>query len=597
TDLSLLHMFSDVISSALERRRLDEALNESEEKARSITESAMDAIIMTDNYGKIIYWNPAAEEIFGYTAQEVTGREVHSFLAPREYYAAFKKAYDCFKATGKGSAIGKTFEFSALKKDGAEIQIEISLSAFRLKGLWHASAIIRDITDRRAVEESLLEEKRFAESLIENSAVATFVLDRRHKTVFWNKACEELTGIAAADVTGTSDHWKPFYDNRRPTVADIILDGNIDSMPSLYSKCSISALRPDGIQAEGWYERLNNKKRYILFEAAPIYNSRGELIFAIETLQDITWRKEAEEELEQYRSQLEKLVVDRTSELLRVNMELERDIRNRKQAEEALRLSESRFEEAQRVARIGTWEWNILTGDVYWSNEVYRIFGLTPHGIVPSRWSFLNYVHPDDREVVKQAVAAALEENRQYSIDIRIVRPDGTMAIVHSQGKTYQDKAGKPVMMLGNVQDITERKKMEEEILKIHKLESIGILAGGIAHDFNNLLSAVLGNISVARRYVKPGPLSERLEEAGKAASRAIKLSTQLLTYSKGGVPVKKPTSVASLVKEAIDFTLRGSNIKAEVLLPDNLWLVEADEDQIFQVINNIAINAKQAMP
>ena len=335
-----------------------------------------------------------------------------------------------------------------------------------------------------------------------------------------------------------------------------------------------------------------------MFEAAPVYNSKGELIFAIETLQDITWRKEAEEELEKYRSQLEKLVVERTSELLKVNMELERDIRNRKQAEEALRLSEARFEEAQRVARIGTWEWNIATGDVYWSNEVYRIFGLTPHEIVPARWSFLNYVHPDDRENVKQAVAAALEENRQYSIDIRVMRPDGTVSIVHTQGKAYQDEAGKPVMMLGNVQDITERKKMEEEILKIHKLESIGILAGGIAHDFNNLLSAVLGNISLARLYVKPGgPMYERLEEAGKAASRAIKLSTQLLTYAKGGVPVKKATSVASLVKEAIDFTLRGSNVKGEVLFPDNLWLVEVDEDQIFQVINNIAINAKQAMP
>ena len=184
SDLSLLHMFSDVISSALERRRLDEALNESEDKAHSITESAMDAIIMTDNDGEIIYWNPAAEKIFGYTAQEVIGREVHSFLAPREYYAAFKKAYDCFKTTGKGSAIGKTFEFSALKKDGAEILIEISLSAFRIKGLWHASAIIRDITDRRVMEESLLEEKRFAESLIENSAVATFVLDRGIRPYF-----------------------------------------------------------------------------------------------------------------------------------------------------------------------------------------------------------------------------------------------------------------------------------------------------------------------------------------------------------------------------------------------------------------------------
>jgi PAS domain S-box-containing protein len=148
------------------------------------------------------------------------------------------------------------------------------------------------------------------------------------------------------------------------------------------------------------------------------------------------------------------------------------------------------------------------------------------------------------------------------------------------------------------IRDITERKKMEGEVFKAQKLESLGILAGGIAHDFNNLLTAILGSISLLKMYGKSHDESYQiLEQAEKASMRAKALTQQLLTFAKGGEPFKKTLSIAELLRDSASFGLRGSNVKCEFSIPDDLWPVTVDEGQISQVINNIVINADQAMP
>lgn len=148
------------------------------------------------------------------------------------------------------------------------------------------------------------------------------------------------------------------------------------------------------------------------------------------------------------------------------------------------------------------------------------------------------------------------------------------------------------------LREIRDRQQMEEELLKIQKLESIGVLAGGIAHDFNNILTSILGNISVARMHMNLDPeISQILTNAEKAAFHAKDLAMQLLTFSKGGAPLKTSASIADLIKDSTGFMLRGSNVKCEFSLPDELWPVEIDERQMSQVINNLIINADQAMP
>ena len=179
-----------------------------------------------------------------------------------------------------------------------------------------------------------------------------------------------------------------------------------------------------------------------------------------------------------------------------------------------------------------------------------------------------------------------------------LVARDGRERVIADSGAPIRD-AGKNIIGVVLVfRDITEKQKMEQELLKLDKLKSIGILAGGIAHDFNNLLMAILGNISIAKLAADPGgKIFERLTEAEKASLRARDLTRQLLTFSKGGAPVKKTILIMELIKESTGFALKGSNVRCKFQIDDDLWPVEADEGQISQVINNLVINADQAMP
>jgi nitrogen-specific signal transduction histidine kinase/ActR/RegA family two-component response regulator len=151
---------------------------------------------------------------------------------------------------------------------------------------------------------------------------------------------------------------------------------------------------------------------------------------------------------------------------------------------------------------------------------------------------------------------------------------------------------------VGTMDEITDLREAGQDMLKNQKIESLGVLAGGIAHDFNNILTIILGNVSLARLQLNdPEKVIIRLEEAENATVRAKDLAQQLLTFARGGEPVKKIVEVAGLLKEAAGFALHGSNVRGEFALADDLWPVEADEGQLSQVIQNLVLNAVQAMP
>lgn len=161
-----------------------------------------------------------------------------------------------------------------------------------------------------------------------------------------------------------------------------------------------------------------------------------------------------------------------------------------------------------------------------------------------------------------------------------------------------RDKTSTIVGMVLVFQDITEQQRLTEELARTQKLESIGVLAGGIAHDFNNILTGILSNISLAKVYIKPeNEVFEMLSDAEKASFQAKHLTQQLLTFSKGGAPVKKAALIDEIIRDSSEFILRGAKTKCEYLLPKNIWTVEVDPGQISQVIQNIVINADQAMP
>jgi len=156
-------------------------------------------------------------------------------------------------------------------------------------------------------DEDLGKKDKIIESIIQNSAVATFVINSQHKVLYWNVACEELTGTKAKDLLGTSDHWKAFYSYQRPCVADIVIDNSFVDLDKFYKVYQGSTLIPNGLHAEDWYPKLGGRDRYIVFDAAPIYDTEGKLIAAIETLQDITERKKAEDELKKAYTRLKEM--------------------------------------------------------------------------------------------------------------------------------------------------------------------------------------------------------------------------------------------------------------------------------------------------
>lgn len=174
----------------------------------------------------------------------------------------------------------------------------------------------------------------------------------------------------------------------------------------------------------------------------------------------------AEESLKEAHEELERRVEERTAELTAANERLRHEIEERSDAEAALRESQSRLIHAQHVARLGFWEWNVISNDLFWSDEIYRIFGISEGHFRATYDAFMASVHPDDRDLVQRHVDAALHKNAGYSLDHRIVLPCGDVRYVHEQGEVYRDRDGSPVRMLGTVVDITERKQAEELLRK-----------------------------------------------------------------------------------------------------------------------------------
>lgn len=257
------------------------------------------AIVSTSPIGIFTYWasgpcvsaNESAAQIVGTTVNMLLAQNFHEIESWKRsgLYAVAMEALQSDRSVSSEIHIITTFH--------ADKWAYAVCTPFRSAGEPHLLLMLNDITERKQAEAALLEAQQFSADLIRYSATAAFVLDRSHRIMLWNKACEELTGRRESEMIGTNTQWKPFYGYERPTVADVIIDNDLGRLPELYENYSQSALNPQGIKVEGWYKNLGGKDRYIVFEASPIYSSTGELIAAIETLQDFTEGKRLEKQL------------------------------------------------------------------------------------------------------------------------------------------------------------------------------------------------------------------------------------------------------------------------------------------------------------
>ncbi|SYZ71907.1 putative Histidine kinase [Candidatus Zixiibacteriota bacterium] len=178
------------------RKRIQESLIESEARMRAMTDSAQDAIIIMDDSGNISYWNPAAEKILRYKSDEAIGKPLHYLLGPKRHHEAFEKAFATFVQTGQGNAVGKTLELEAVRKDGNEIPIELSMSAMHIKGAWHAIGIMRDISGRKKGEEALRESEEKFRIITDSAKDGIIMIDDEGKICLWNKAAISIFGFS-----------------------------------------------------------------------------------------------------------------------------------------------------------------------------------------------------------------------------------------------------------------------------------------------------------------------------------------------------------------------------------------------------------------
>ncbi|MGR3319703.1 MAG: PAS domain S-box protein, partial [Candidatus Anammoxibacter sp.] len=569
-----------------------------------------DSVMNTDKDGIIEYVNPAFEMLTGYTRAAAVG-QTPRILKSGKHEPGF---YDNLWSTIISGKVFRT-EFTNKTKYGvlyyqSETITPVLDEAANVTSFISTS---RDITEYKRLEEILRKresEKRFR-IMTDTAPVMIWMTgtDTDKGFNFLNKGWLDYTGRTISQEIG--DGWTA---NIHP-----------EDLKRLLEEYSSAFKAKREFKIEYRHRRFDNKYRWILNTGVPRFTNDGGFAGYIGSCIDINERKQAEETIQsivekhpdgilivdmdgivRFTNRSAEFIFKRTKEKLKDKMfglpltandmteigiirktgepgigEMRkditkwkgkpaylvsiRDITERKKAEEGLRMSEANLAEAQRIGHMGNVEWDIVNDKVYMSEEVYQIYGLKPDDFGNNYQAYKSTVHPDDIEFYEKSTNEALYKNKPYRIEHRIIRPDGAVRIVHKHAVVTFDDAGKPIRMFGTVHDITERKKREDELLKTQKLESIGILAGGIAHDFNNILTAILGFTNLAIINAKEDDkICKNLVKVEKATIRAKDLTQQLLTFSKGGAPIRKAVSIAELIKDAAEFALRGKNIKCK---------------------------------
>ncbi len=324
-------------------------------------------------------------------------------------------------------------------------------------------------------------------------------------------------------------------------------------------------------------------------------------VLALKPLEsEISRRQQAEEELQEINLQLEEKVRLRTNEIEKKNLDLLDEIRERQNAEQSLAAEKEQLAITLRSIADGVITTDVNGNIVLLNKVAERITGWSQEEAAGKHVSEVFPLNTETSgENIKNPVDIALDVGQIVSFDnSTLITREGKEISVADSGAPIRDKKSRIVGGVLVFRDITEKLRTDEELLKMKKLESVGVLAGGIAHDFNNLLTAIMGNISLAGQLANPGDkIGQLLAVAEKASLRAKNLTQQLLTLAKGGEPIKETASIVQMIKESADFVLHGGKSDYKLELPENLWLVDVDLGQMAQVIQNLIINARQAMP
>ena len=272
------------------------------------------------------------------------------------------------------------------------------------------------------------------------------------------------------------------------------------------------------------------------------------------------------------------------------------DITERKRVEEELKRSRDLLRTAQKITNVGSWELDLASGLVHWTEQMYEIHGIPEQAFQGGPRDALRFVHPDDAPVIRTYTEKVLREGVPVPAEYRIVRPDGAVRTIWGDGQVMHDEGGRPNKVIGAIQDVTERRALEDQLRQSQRMESIGRLAGGIAHDFNNLLQVILGNADIALR----DPTKQTaLIEIKMAAQRAAELTRQLLAFGRRQTFTPADLDLNELISELTPLLRRmlGERVRVDFQNAPQPSAVSADRGQMEQVLINLCINARDAMP
>jgi PAS domain S-box-containing protein len=520
-----------------------------EEKIKSladIVESSFDAIITKSLDGIITSWNKGAEQIYGYSAEEVLRKPI-SILEPSILVAETEELAELIK---QGDKI-HNYETLRVRKDGTLINVSLTLSpVFDASGkLISISVIARDITKSKKAEEKLRKSEERYRTVTKQTGQVIYEYDLRTDKGIWAGAIEEVTGYSFEEL---QKFGKSFWITNI-SHADTGLVGE--------------KILNDRNTGERYKEELVLRKKdgsSIYVENSGVYLTDGHDNYpygAMGVLKDIT--------------------------------ELKLAIKNVVKSEKGLA-------EAQRIAQIGNWDWNIITNKLYLSNEVSRIYGSEPQELSVTRNAFLSYVHPDDRDYVDNSFNRALNEE-PINMDYRIILANGEARVVHAQGEVICNEENIPVRTRGTIQDITERKKAEEMLkLKLEELSrsnaELEQFAYVSSHDLQEPLRMITSYLQLLQRRYQ-GNLDDRADKyinyAVDGALRLQNLINDHLELSRVTTEAEelKPTDCEFVLKQVLsnlDFQIKQNKA---AISHDPLPEIIADNTQMAQIFQNLISN------
>ena len=535
-----------------ERKKAERRIQESEERYQRITAGLTDYL-----YTVRLQDGQVVETTHGQACKEVTGYTRKEFADNPNLWMNMVVAEERGQVLERVQKIlaGENIppiEHRIVRKDGQIRWVsDTPILQFDSENrLVSYDGVIKDITTHKQAEEALRERETRLRSLFETMSEGVVLIARDGQIISANPAAESILGLARSQIEGRtydSPQWEMLRPDGTLMPAEEMAGPRAMKEKRAVKDVVMGAMHPDG------------SVFWISVNASPLLDAGGETEGIVGTFTDIT---------------------------------------ERKRGEKALRESEERFRRLSENSPdvIYRYRLNPVPGFEYVSPASVKISGYTPEDYYADPLLTAKIVHPEDRDRFKQYYRSM--DSLGAPLTLRWIHKAGHVIWSEEIDVPVYGTNGEIIALEGVARDITDRKRLEEEQQRVDKLESVGLLAGGIAHDFNNILTSILGNISLASMEAAPGSeLQNSLEQAEKASLRAKALTVQLLTFSKGGAPVLKLASLTQLLKDTAGFALSGSNVKCHFSIPTGLWHAEIDEGQVSQVIHNLVINARQAMP